>query len=651
LIEQTEEQWKRSPKSLKLINSLASYYEAAGRREDALKLRTGSAGKTNADPNALIQNAMALSASNKHAEAVEQFLEALRKKPDFVDERYYEMQSSFNSAKAWGKMVDLFEEIGMSKMRNVSYRLQEMGRQMLETGDTKNAARLFKLILEKGDVQQFGYVSDLANSPKFEFTPELQQVVLKRLTDEAFFANANQFQYVQSYSDSGKANNYMFQLLANISKTDAMFDSIRNSLEQRLEKSPKETLPRAMLAIVYASKKKLPELEKLLQPWNESTKGKKLDANASQAIWCIASQIDLKDAEGTKVMLPLLEYASRPSNDSNRSMNQFQYSPAALLVTWYAQLGRRDEARKMLMTAYKECKLDPRYSSNPGYAESRLLENRLQIATMIAKSSFPVDAYILMRRIQADKPLQESAKAWGGNQSYYMQMLEQTVSKSMTPDTCFALISQTLGTPADLAPVQVDQTQENKAKAVVDIAEVDDLLSLELSNTHSLDYTVDIPLVGLVDKIAKTPSLKTRINAAVAKVDVTKLVDPQQIAWTYVVAKSGGNDAIAAACVSQAAKFLDAQPDQTFEERSLPKELALIIMAKRLSKEGLENDLALKVFQRSESIAKQTKQMELARTLRCNVAERLASSDPTRSKSMLMELLDEIMPIKKSNKE
>jgi hypothetical protein len=239
---------------------------------------------------------------------------------------------------------------------------------------------------------------------------------------------------------------------------------------------------------------------------------------------------------------------------------------------------------------------------------------------------------------------------WGGNVDYYMRQLEQNLSKTMTAETSFALISQTLGTNLP-DPPQSDQGTPDKKKPIrFNDADVESLLGLEITHTHSLDYSIEIPMATLVDKLAKTTTQKIKMQKALEQVDVASLKDPKKISWTYLVANAVGSKPIADACVERA-KALEISSDQPLDDKNLPSELALVLIATRMSKEGAENEIATRILERSEAFAKTIKQPDLARTLRIKIAERIAKSEPAKSKAIFQEVLDELMPAKKMNKE
>ena len=662
LIEQTEEQLKRSPKSVKIIDALASYYDAAGRREDATKLRSSMTGKTGVDPVATFQLGVGLAAANKHKEALEQYMEALRKKPELLSDRFYEMQNSLSTEKGWEKLVSLIEEVGPSKFRNGSYRFQEIAQGLIRSNETANAEKLFKVIVSKGDFQQLGHVAQLIKMPNFKFDDETQAIVLKRILDPKFTNVQNGFSYIQSYQQNGKIENPVFKMMIALAGSDQVYQDICAEMDKRLVKKPDDTLPRAMLASVHIGKKKWEDLELSLKPWTDQIANARPGNDLPSAVWAVASQVPDSQITNLPVVLSLLESAAK-SNDQQLRSNGFQLSPNALLVHWYTKLNRVEDTRSMLLTAYKESKLDDRYGGgNQAYAEYQLMSSRIQIATMLANSGSPLEAYSIVRRLKADTGLKDRVQNFAGNMDYYFTQVESAVNSKMSPEVTLSLVCQTLGLPSVASADDKNandktahdgeskneekQNRKRKTELKLDKEQLDGMLALEITHSNPLNYKIEFPMTSFVEKISKNKKSKSQLEDSMKDFDASKLSGPKQWTWAYLVAKSFGNQTKAAECVDLVSKWIGDTPETKAEGTAIPDELALVAMAKLLETEGSNNDLAVRILERCESIAVQIKKPELARSLRCDQAVRISKADPAKCKSILFATLDELYPTK-----
>lgn len=180
---------------------------------------------------------------------------------------------------------------GAGKLRNGSHRIQEIAQQLVQTSDVASAEKLFGVIVAKGDLEQFGYVSDVVKMPKFDFDATTKAAAPKRIIDPKFTTGQNTFSYVRSYQPNGKIDNPIFKMLNSIAESDNVYAEICEAMEEKLAEKPEETLPRALLATVHAGKKKWEELETTITPWEAQLAKAKNDDELPSAIWSVASQI------------------------------------------------------------------------------------------------------------------------------------------------------------------------------------------------------------------------------------------------------------------------------------------------------------------------------------------------------------------------
>ena len=172
------------------------------------------------------------------------------------------------------------------------------------------------------------------------------------------------------------------------------------------------------------------------------------------------------------------------------------------------------------------------------------------------------------------------------------------------------------------------------------------MLALELTHTNPLDFKIEFPFASLVDKISKNRKARTQFEALLKDFEASQLTTPKEWTWAFLVAKSFGNPSKASDCVEQVSKWLQNVKEFKADGVSMPDELALTAMAKQLESEGSNNDLAIRLLQRAESIAVQINQPDLARSLRCDLAVRISKTDPALCKSILSSTLDELFPKK-----
>src|SRR5207248_10305067 len=100
--------------------------------------------------------------------------------------------------------------------------------------------------------------------------------------------------------------------------------------------------------------------------------------------------------------------------------NQFSYGPARRLVWWYQQLGRKDDAKKLLMRfANPDPANDPGY--NGGYWQYRVAEDGIAVAQELLTMGEPVEAVRVYNRLLTDKDALDQANQYGGGDRFEQQ--------------------------------------------------------------------------------------------------------------------------------------------------------------------------------------------------------------------------------------
>jgi len=104
------------------------------------------------------------------------------------------------------------------------------------------------------------------------------------------------------------------------------------------------------------------------------------------------------------------------ASPSQNSMNQIQYSPVVKLVESYANAGRRDEARDLLMKQLKSSSVD---NYDAGYASYQQFENKNWVAGKLLEMKFPVDAIRMYRQLLDQPDALASAQQYSGRDAEY----------------------------------------------------------------------------------------------------------------------------------------------------------------------------------------------------------------------------------------
>ncbi len=347
MIEQYEKLVERSPKSTKLTEQLAAFYEAAGRRDDAQRLRLRAAESAPDDPRNLLAAGMQLASIGKHDQASEKFIAAIVKSPDVLNRNYYEMRSSFEGAKAWGQLANAIVDEGITKFSQ-SYRLSEICSELVRQKNHEAVNRLLYAGLSEMPWSELSQMLASFSRNEFKVDAKVVQLLGEKLTaEDASFAGLSRNAYVWSRSSNGNTDGFV-DGLANIIVNDSELTArVIAAMRRRLDKQEDELFPRVLLALVFAGAKDVEGVRETIQPM--ITKKDKTSED-TQAIWCIASTLTHRTQQ-PNLACDLLESVEDDSLwESNDS--QFQFSAQSLLAYSYEKANRPADARITLMRSH-----------------------------------------------------------------------------------------------------------------------------------------------------------------------------------------------------------------------------------------------------------------------------------------------------------
>ena len=171
--------------------------------------------------------------------------------------------------------------------------------------------------------------------------------------------------------------------------------------------------------------------------------------------------------------------------------------PGRRLVWWYKQLGREDDARKLLLRFAK-----PDESNNPGYGggywQYWIMNDGIAVAQEFLMGGDPVEAVRIYNRLLADTDTLNQANQWGGQQ--FDKRLEQGLKaavKAVKPATLPAAVGRLL-TPR--TPTATD-------KSVLDLV-------ILIESRGTAKATLDSMLARALKSMNKAPDAPRRPGQA-----------------------------------------------------------------------------------------------------------------------------------------
>lgn len=504
LIARLESQIERSPNSPRLYGELIEYYGGANQRDKVGELLVKAVENR---PDAVVlryQLAKHLESTGKHADACDQYLAVLELKPQWIGDDLYQIRRTFDRAKRSLDLIKAFDKINL-KMFSSPYYVVDLVTNMLRGSSSR----------EQLDEENL----DLALSMferVFDAFPTYRNQLISRLRDQKLWKNDRVFELgkkgiipaanavaanpwfgldsIYSYSSGGQVNAQFHQILTGIAGTEKMAE-LKKIIEQQLDETPDWHGGEAMLALIELKQNKKNAARDRLELLVADEEV--LKSMPSHSCWIIGQELD--QFEQTRPLaLKLFEVALKNPG----SMSQIQYSPVARLVKLYGTLGRKDDARNLLVKQAGQKNLqgyDARYSS---YLH---IENTVWAANELLKLDSPVDAVRMFRSMSADTAALEAAGQWyGGRPQHFASQVDQGLKKSLA-----ALNSAN----ADEAMDQLLAVPEKLSAG----KEVLDLMLIVPSITTIREKSMESPLVDLLMTISKEKSIAVGIQKRLAE--------------------------------------------------------------------------------------------------------------------------------------
>ncbi|GAB5406393.1 MAG: hypothetical protein Aurels2KO_46240 [Aureliella sp.] len=643
LIERYEDLVERSPKSLKLVNQLAAMYEAKGRRSDATALRAKVAKLAPKNPANLITSAQGLVRSDP-ARAIEMFLAAVEKDPATFDRNFSSMRNAFRSEKAWDKLFNSIEKIGISKLQG-SYRMQSLAYDMLREKDYDSCNRL--LLLYVRDENWAGLANAMRNVVSmmqssqyrgFELSPEIATSFADAICEDPANLDALANTMIYSYGVDGKPSGMLTTIGALIGMNSEQGKRVRAALEEGLADDEDQAPQRVMLCSIYAEEGDFEKLKETFKPLKDAS-----SRPAMQGKWLIAAQLVDKE-RNPQFAIEILE-AIDTTNMAQFGVSGlgFESSPANLLCSAYENAGQKEKAKSLMVGAIQNTKIDTQQNQyNPGYGEYQYSRTMASLATRLLAADAPAEAYMAFQKAYADD-IVKAAGRYGGNMQSARTQLEQKILRKMTPSVVQDLVRSAIVPGDGAAPNQ--------------------LTAITFASEGTPDERVEIPLERFITKAASDKKLREALVA-----ELTDSALPSDAPLPVIVTRAlVGGAAKHAPTIDQCAEALaawmgeNAVDPKEVEGEPLRNELYLSVAVRALqppkkgegnngeddteeSRDGVPDDLTVAMLDRAIAAASRLSKDSLALGLRLQLASQVASTDKQKARQLYMDALDELLP-------
>ena len=707
IIERFEKLVERSPKSHKLANQLASFYKAAGRRDDARQLLMKSAEAAPNNPQSLLQAAKQFVEMNEPRKAIDKYLEALAKSPNLLNNHYYEFDGVFNQdgGKGYDRFVDGLIEIGLRKFGH-SYQLSNIASQLFYQKRFDVLNRLLATGLKELSSSQASQLMNSLGSRDFEPSEEVVQLLEDKLCGKVFDVGNEGNAYVWSRGSNGQTHAYGTAIARIVSNDDALKQRVTAALRRQLDESPEARFQRVLLALIHLFDEDYDELDKLAGPLLEK---EDKDANDVNAIWCLSSALVHEQKRYEQAIDYLATITDRGAVSQGRS--EFEFTLDSLEVFAYEKAGRHKTARQMLLTQMKTMEVDEQQAvHNPGYGEYRYIHSMASLASRFLDMGYAAEGFLAYRKAFGNEAMTDKAKRWGGNLKREEKRLQDQLAEVGTSKKIISILAEVLDCQAAAENAAEDPaTAETNEDAVADqpAPSTDDqdrpadsadpaagdvensgqpdgemlayLVEPSIQEESLINVRVALPLEEFtaammtqenlkecvsewLDETALTEESTDRsLQVLLARLLVCNAVENEEQGQATAAAIVGwidqadvqrsGSSGASADDANSSGQVVEEPGDEpgpgaTSEEDAAAWRDELLIMTAvlQLPESALEPTRAIELLTHAAQVAAERGELTLARRLRCETAKRMAADDREQATRIFVEALDELLP-------
>ncbi len=511
MTERAEAQLKVSPTSIQLHQALASYYQALG---DKAKLKATLLKIVELKPGdgkMRYTVAQQLEQAGERDAALDQYKVALQMEPAVFSQNYWQIQNLFAQADRFEELAKIFDEIDLRKVGHYYYVMEPISAMMRDDRSRELGLKLFKKAWEAYPQNRSSLLSQLED-PSVWRLPEIytyaKQAVIPREDSEIDpWLSATEY---MSASQDGRMETVLTKLLS-IARKQQRLPELRSEVAAALSKRPEWSLGKVLLGIIDIQSG---EKERGLRQWREVFADLKEDP-PPVARFILCQELEFYAGCEDLAVKTLEAGIGELLRDADF---QFSDGPGRRLVWWYEQLGRTEDAKKLLLRfAAQDTSNDPGYGG--GYWQYRIVSDGIAVAQAMQSLGEPVEAVRIYSRLLSDNESLELAMQQGGERiDNQVRMGLRSAIKSIRAKTLPAAVNTllTLRQPTSANPAVLDLVMLVESRGL-NKATVTSLVATALKSTEKLPSIRDDAVAKLNDLAKKYPndfSVQTAVTLA-----------------------------------------------------------------------------------------------------------------------------------------
>ncbi len=507
MIKKVEGQIKNSPKSQKLVETLIEYYMANGEDKKAAELASSLAETKQDDPQFRYNLGKQLMEQGKHAEAATHLKIAFKKDSRLMRNDFWQIMNSFQNADKVEELAAIFDDIDFKGFRQNPWEITNIISNLSYQEKSKaQAIKLFKRAWEQMPDQRSQILSSL-NNEIFWQMPEIYDYAREGIIpqSEASLANTKWpgFGSIHNWGNQdGKIDTLMTRFLT-LAGSKKKLEELAQQVETTRKKLPQWEAATALLALIDLRRGKIDSAKETFEKMLPTFKAANSAQRGQYTQWEIGQELMAHEKCG-ELAVKYLEAASKDPNVIQMAqMNGFQYSPGKSLIAIYTRQGRKDDARRLLLSSTNI--KNSRQQGNEAWEAYQRLQSVTSLANEVSQLGFPMDAIRLYQeQLGRSEDFVIGASVFGslsqGRQQmeHYKKQIQtgmQTAIHELRPE----LLPQLLMDRSAKSVEQIPNTKEQAESASVDLC-----LLLE---SRELDQTQLTSVMGkLVASLAKSPA-------------------------------------------------------------------------------------------------------------------------------------------------
>jgi tetratricopeptide (TPR) repeat protein len=422
LIARVEAQLATSPTSVRLLQTLADYHQAAG---DEAKAHAAleRLGQTRAsDPGVQFQIGLQLLKGGDRAQAIPHLKAAIVAQPSLLSNRYWEVENAFRQANKLDELAAMFETMELKNLGGY-YVVQNLVSNLLRDAQSQERGlRLFRKVWAAYPQQRAEMIGQFVSDDLWKL-PEIYNYAREALIPapgQKVVARWAGLDAINSWSGGGEVNGVAEQLLGAAAKQN-MLDALQREVSEAVDRNPDWSAGKVLLVMIRARRGQLDDavrgVKELLA---EDAKDKHPIPYATRLF--LAQELGDREAF-RPLVLTLYETAMKENGEENSGLD-YEYHPVRRLVALYKKLGRNADARAVALRVARR-----RDSNNydPTYALARRSESIAALGRELLDLGYPADALAQFNEVLSSSEAIAAMKQYrgGGDNNYIINQLHE----------------------------------------------------------------------------------------------------------------------------------------------------------------------------------------------------------------------------------